>query len=213
MNYEEARKLKKGTPILIRTKAVSVDIAGDIVYETRARDQEYEVMYAKTGYQHADIQTQEQALEEDIPVRLFKKGDKVRSKKLRGRYYSPAAQRYADHILTVASDEVTDSRDGEVWVTYEDDNDECTWNVDPVYLELVTPVAETSPYYMVEKDVEFQVRMKVEDKDCLISAFRFKNIVEGYTQYYDMLPSMKQAREAAEAELNRLNEEYSNREK
>ena len=150
---------------------------------------------------------------EDTPMRLFKKGDKVRSKKLRGRYYSTTDQRYAGKILTVHSDEVTSSRDGEVWVTYEDDNDECTWNADPVYLELVTPVAETSPYYMVEKDIEFQVRMKVEDKDCLISTFRFKNIVEGYRQYYDMLPSMKQAREAAKAALDCLNDYYSNEEK
>ncbi len=157
MKYEEAIKLKKGTPILIRTKAVSVDIAGDIVYETRARDQEYEVMYAKTGYQYADIQTSDQALEEDIPARLFKKGDKVRSKKLRGRYYSSAAQRYADRILTVESDEIIDLRDGEVWVTYEDDNDECTWNVDPVYLELVTPVEET-PEYNAPKYTVHEVR-------------------------------------------------------
>lgn len=213
MNYEEARKLKKGTPILIRTKAVSVDVAGDIVYETRARDQEYEVMYAKTGYQYADIQTSEQALDADIPARLFKKGDKVRSKKLRGRYYSTTDQRYAGKILTVHSDEVTDSRDGEVWVTYEDDNDECTWNADPVYLELVTPVEDTAPYYVVENDIEFQVRMSINDDTCLISVFRFKNITEGYKQYYDMLPSMKQAREAAEAERDRLNKEYSNREK
>lgn len=200
MNYEEARKLKKGTPILIRTKAVSVDVAGDIVYETRARDQEYEVMYTKTGYQYADIQTSEQALDADFPERLFKKGDKVRSKKLRGRYYSSAAQRYADCILTVESDEITSSRDGEIWVTTEDDD---TWNTDPVYLELVTPVEET-PEYNARKYTVHEVRsgpgkidfFAIRKGDITVAAFFCDN---------DKSLSEDEARVEAEYECDRLN--------
>ena len=83
MKYEEARNLKKGTPILIRSKVVSVDIAGDIVYETRARDQEYEVMYAKTGYQYVDTIPSEKSKYD--PCRKFKKGDRVRIVEYKGR--------------------------------------------------------------------------------------------------------------------------------
>lgn len=140
MKYEEAIKLKPGTPILIRSKVVSVDVTGDIVYETRAHDQEYEVMNARTDCRYVDIQTSDQKLDANIPTRLFKEGDKVKSKKLRGRYYSSADQRYAGRLLTVESDEITDSRNGEVWVSIEDDTGEASWNTDPVYLELVTPV-------------------------------------------------------------------------
>lgn len=140
MKYEEAIKLQPGAPIFIRSKVVSVAVTGDIVYEARANDQEYEVMHARTDCRYVDIQTPDQAPDTDVPARLFKKGDKVRSKKLRGRYYSSADQRHAGRLLTVESDEITDSRNGEVWVAYEDDNDVCTWNSDPVYLELVTPV-------------------------------------------------------------------------
>ena len=195
MNYEEARKLKKGTPILIRTKAVSVDVAGDIVYETRARDQEYEVMYAKTGYQYADIQTSEQALDADFPERLFKKGDKVRSKKLRGRYYSTADQQHADCILTVVSDEITDSRDGEIWVETEGSN----WNTDPVYLELVTPVEETGAYTVHEVrngsgKIDF---FAIRKEGITVAAFFCDN---------DKAFSEDEAREMAEGECNLLND-------
>lgn len=203
MNYEEARKLKKGTPILIRTKAVSVDVAGDIVYETRARDQEYEVMYAKTGYQYADIQASEQALDADIPARLFKKGDKVRSKKLRGRYFSMADQRYAGSILTVASDEITSSRGGEVWVSAEDDTEEATWNTDPVYLELVTPVEEADEYN-ARKYIVHEVRggpgkidfFAIRKGDITVAAFFCDN---------DKSLSEDEARVEAEYECDRLN--------
>lgn len=140
---------------------------------------------------------------EDTPVRLFKKGDKVRSKKLRGRYYSSAAQRYAGSILTVHSDEIISSRDGEVWVTFENDTDECSWNTDPVYLELVTPVEET-PEYNARKYTVHEVRsgpgkidfFAIRKGDITVAAFFCDN---------DKSLSEDEARVEAEYECDRLN--------
>lgn len=73
MKYEEAIKLKPGTPIVIRSKVVSVDATGDIVYETRAHNQEYEVMYAKTDHRYVDIQVPEQKLDMPAPTGIINK--------------------------------------------------------------------------------------------------------------------------------------------
>lgn len=151
------------------------------------------------------------------PYRKFKKGDIVRLKEWNGRcpeMYSGTNSwfnhppRCKNGNLEVREDE----KDSKVEIGIIGVN--CAHAAAaPCFLELVTPVEEMEPYYIEEKDIEFQVRMKYEDKDCLISVFRFKNIVEGYKQYYDMLPSMKQAREAAEAECERLNKDYNNKQK
>lgn len=132
---------------------------------------------------------------EDTPVRLFKKGDKVRSKKLRGRYYSLAAQRYADCILTVSFDEITSSRDGEVWVETDDGG---TWNVDPVYLELVTPAEEAKTYNVHEVrnssgKIDF---FAIRKGDITVAAFFCDN---------DKALSEDEARVEAEYECDRLN--------
>ena len=132
---------------------------------------------------------------EDTPVRLFKKGDKVRSKKLRGRYYSTADQQHADCILTVVSDEITDSRDGEIWVETEGSN----WNTDPVYLELVTPVEETGAYTVHEVrngsgKIDF---FAIRKEGITVAAFFCDN---------DKAFSEDEAREMAEGECNLLND-------
>lgn len=131
--------------------------------------------------------------------RKFKKGDVVRVVKCGGRLPTCHAPVTLGNTYTVSSDEHDYGR-----ILLDSPNGAVEW----CYLELVTPVEDTLPYYIVEKDIEFQVRMRIKNEDCLISTFRFKNSVEGYKRYYGMLPSMKQAREAAEAECDRLNSEY-----
>lgn len=140
--------------------------------------------------------------------RLFKKRDIVRVVERDGRLPSSVGLIEPGHIYTVYADE----DDGEVILDIglgTEGGEAVEW----YYLELITPVEDNLPYYIEEKDIEFQVRMRVEDEDCLISTFRFKNIVEAYRRYSTMLPSMKQAREAAEAECERLNEEYRKEQK
>lgn len=132
------------------------------------------------------------------PCRLFNKGDIVRVHDWNGRKTLRDG-----HVGFVAENEKSN---GEVELSIDGWRNGVFYHA--CHLELVTPVEELEPYYIEEKDIEFQVRMKYEDKDCLISVFRFKNIVEGYKQYYDMLPTMKQASEAAESECKRRNDEY-----
>lgn len=139
------------------------------------------------------------------PARLFKKGDKVRPVKRRGRYYSSADEKYADLILTVKSDEVTDSSQSEIWVEGETEDDKVCWNTDPVYLELVTPVEELVPFYVDyiteddDDDLDDNPRwcVKYRKYDDIVSVF-YRNGFEH--------PEKTQA--AAEAECKRLNEEH-----
>ena len=115
------------------------------------------------------------------PYRKFKKGDIVRLKEWNGRcpeMYSGTNSwfnhppRCKNGNLEVREDE----KDSKVEIGIIGVN--CAHAAAaPCFLELVTPVEEMEPYYIEEKDIEFQVRMKYEDKDCLISVFRFKNIV------------------------------------
>lgn len=151
------------------------------------------------------------------PTRPFKEGDIVKTVERWGRKVPDAVDIYGY--------EVPGGPENKEWVVQEAETSGMVEVLCKIggefyrhklpffHLELITPVEELEPYYIVENDIEFQVRMRYEDKDCLISVFRFKNIVEGYKQYYDMLPTMKQAREAAEAECKRLNEEYRKEQK
>ena len=124
------------------------------------------------------------------PTRLFRKGDKVRTVKRRGRYYSSADEKYADLILTVHSDEVTDSRQSEIWVEVETEDDETCWNTDPVYLELVTPVEEIEPYKLIDSPNTYNI---VRDSAMVMTIHK---------------KSHPNAKAAAEAERDRLNAEY-----
>lgn len=139
--------------------------------------------------------------DESMPFhRLFKEGDMVRYRERDGRKIF----RLQDGAIYEVKRDESAFGTVEVWL-YEHER----FEVYPYSIfELAIPVEELEPYYIEEKDIEFQVRMKYEDKDCLISVFRFKNIVEGYKQYYNMLPTMKQAREAAESDCKRRNDEY-----
>lgn len=192
---EQIKNLKPGDLIIIHGAFWSSTEQGDIsvtcpmTYETKLV-QDCKYIHPTCCYLPSEAPKYD-------PKRLFKKGDKVRIIEWNGRDIARVGQ-----IGYVVADEynskvelVIDGRKKDVYY--------------PVcHLELVTPVEELPPYYVTETDIEFQVRMKVEEDDCLISAFRFKNIVEGYKKYHAMLPEIKQARERAEAECERLNAEW-----
>lgn len=205
LTEDQINNLKPGDPVIVHGNFWDSTEQGDIIvtcpmtYEAKlVQDQKY--------VNHTCCYLPEENLKYDSK-RLFKKGDIVRVVERDGRRPLNHKSVTIGHTYTVKVDE----DDGTVILGKTDDGygEFVEW----YYLELITPVEDTLPYYIVEKDIEFQVRMKVEDKDCLISAFRFKNIVETYRRYSNMLPSMKQAREAAEAECDRLNEEYRKEQK
>lgn len=204
LTEEQIKNLKTGDPIIIHGAFWDSTERGDIIVTCSTMHAAEVVQDCK--YIHPTCcYLPEKNPKYDL-TRKFKKGDIVRVVERGGRRPTSYKPIVPGHTYTVYADEDY----GEVIL----DIGLGTEGGEPVewyYLELVTPIEDTLPYYIVEKDIEFQVRMKVEDKDCLISTFRFKNIVETYRRYSNMLPSMKQAREAAEAELNRLNEDYNNK--
>jgi len=117
------------------------------------------------------------------PCRPFKKGDKVR--------YEPKLGRYEPHITngsicTVLSDE----RNGRVQIEYCDDESVYSATIPFFFLELVTPVEELEPYELVETTDYWSVEKENEEL-CLFWKKHHPN-----------------AKEAAEAECDRLNAEW-----
>lgn len=205
---EQIKNLKPGDPIFIQATFDHSDSFGDIWFAVPSAGIPGRTNFISPSRVHLTTSSQLPSTDRQSkydPMRLFKKGDKVRVVERDGRHYDTM---FDGKIWTVAKDEHSYStlpRDVQVHDGYADN---LHYTVPFYHLELVTPVEDTLPYYIVEKDIEFQVRMRIKNEDCLISTFRFKNSVEGYKRYYGMLPSMKQAREAAEAECDRLNSEY-----
>lgn len=206
LTEEQIKNLKPGDPVIIHGTFWDNSTQGDIIV-TCPTMYAGEVVQDRKYIHPTCCYLPSGDLKHD-PCRKFKKGDIVRVVEKAGRLPAFLKAIVPGNIYKVNSNE--DKNYQEVLLdTGIAGGELINW----YYLELITPIDGTLPYYMVEKDIEFQIRMRAEGEDCLISTFRFKNIVEGYKRYYDMLPSMRQAREAAEAELNRLNEEYSDREK
>lgn len=199
LTQEQIKNLKPGDPLIIHGTFLEVLKDGDICIKSSMtlRDR---VVNDDRKCAHPSVVSIVKPKHD--PCRLFKAGDEVEYRPkdgranpnlLVGRRYKVSVDEPCDSgIVQVECDGL---RHIDTFVAYNN-------------LELVTPVEELNPYYIEENDIEFQVRMKYEDSDCLISVFRFKNIVEGYKQYHDMLPTMTQARECAEAECARLNAEY-----
>lgn len=123
------------------------------------------------------------------PNRKFRSGDKVRSKQVNGRWYSGSDKEHAGQLLTVKEDEGTEDTASVVYVA---PNDKTNWMTDPAYLELVTPVEELEPYYVKEIIETVQIR---------------RDGCGSFVASYDK-ESHPNAKAAAEAECDRLNEEY-----
>lgn len=124
------------------------------------------------------------------PCRLFRKGDKVRVVENKGR-----KQACFGSLATVKQDEDEDK----VLITIDGSG---IWWVDAAYLELVTPVEEQEPYHINEIfdiDDGNLIGYEVAHSDTRESIF-----YGGETH----IRSIEKAKEAAEAERDRLNAEY-----
>ena len=212
LTKEQIKNLNPGDPVIIHGTFSHIYSDGDICVKSAATC-DSSVDYMDIKYAHPS--TVSIVNPKYDTCRLFKKGDKVRAIEWNGRKpYAHLDDPYRDCPLKMVEGKIFIVRSEGLACTFVTTEDRLAdYDIPTCHLELVTPVEELEPYYIEEKDIEFQVRMKYEDKDCLISVFRFKNIVEGYKQYYDMLPSMKQAGEAAAAECERLNKDYNNKQK
>jgi hypothetical protein len=119
------------------------------------------------------------------PCRLLRKGDKVQVKRRDGRCNGKDGEYLREAFCTVVEDE---TRNELVRVLHN-----CTeYRLDPAYLELIDPVEELEPYFVAYDDKFYHVHKKGEDAALAV--------------YYET--KHPHAKEAAEAERDRLNAEY-----
>lgn len=125
------------------------------------------------------------------PCRKFRKGDKVRVVERNGRYQPniPVDELWSG-LCTVAEDE--DFCNNLVKVRSEDGREKLShwW-----YLELVTPVEELEPYYVVENPTAWGVYIKKEKMGEVLAS--------GYSKQFHPDPETE-----ARAECARLNAEH-----
>lgn len=121
------------------------------------------------------------------PCRLFKKGDRVRLVERYGRKPDDGAP-----INVICDVEEDEYEDGTVTITYCYDHKAELFRVTALYLELVTPVEELEPYYVRE----FRETVQILRRDCGIEVASYDKEEHPH------------AKEAAEAERDRLNAEY-----
>ena len=123
------------------------------------------------------------------PYRRFKKGDIVEPKQVKGRVYSNDSKHLIGKKCIVFRDE---EEPGYVVISYAGKN----YSINAAYLELVTPVEELEPYSVVDAHTHWDVA----DKN-----------MKTVATYSKMCHP--HAKEAAEAERDRLNEEYRKEQK
>lgn len=118
------------------------------------------------------------------PCRLFRKGDVVEPKQVKGRVYSKDSKHLIGKKCIVFRDE---EEPGWVVILHEGKN----YSINAAYLELVTPIEELEPYSVGESTDYFSV----DDREGEELSIYWK----------DKHPN---AKEAAEAECSRLNAEH-----
>lgn len=142
------------------------------------------------------------------PNRKFRSGDKVRSKQVNGRWYSSSDKEYAGYLLTVMGEEGTEDADTVVYVA---PNDKTSWATDPAYLELVVPVEKLERFHVCQD----------EEMECFeVYKNEYTESAEDYDKEWKIarttyfygdnrgLRTLAEAKEAAEAECDRLNAEH-----
>lgn len=126
------------------------------------------------------------------PYRLFKKGDVVEPKQVKGRVYSKDSKYLIGKKCIVFRDE---EEPGYVVISYAGKN----YSINAAYLELITPVEELEPYSVVRPENYQCVRIMKEKR--IHSSIPFDEEECVYR-------TPEEAKAAAEAECARLNEEY-----
>lgn len=126
------------------------------------------------------------------PCRLFKKGDVVEPKQVKGRVYSKDSKHLISKKCIVFRDE---EEPGYVVISYAGKN----YSINAAYLELVTPVEELEPYTVDE--CGFAPTLYVRKNGKVYMTIPYK---EGSS----LFQTREEALAAAEAECARLNEEW-----
>lgn len=182
MTPEEAKQLKKGDKILVKAEVWSIHDDGDIQFGHLCKSLSG-ALHMVGDYVIPECVSLIPAKPKYDPCRLLRKGDRVQVKKRNGRCNGKNGEYLREAFCEVAEDEVPNER---VRVYHNSSE----YLLDPAYLELVTPVEELEPYRVDHNQYGWHV-----EKDGEILA-----------TYND--ERHPHAKEAAEAERDRLNSEY-----
>lgn len=188
LTRERINNLKPGDPIVIHTTFDHVDSDGDVRFLTPNSCGDDSHAYINLEYVYLPGEPVEQPKPKYDPTRLFKKGDKVRVVTWNGRDIARMGQ-----IGRVVSDEYNSKVELAIdgWAS-------CVYY--PVcHLELVTPVEELEPYSVVRPENYQCVRIMKEKR--IHSSIPFDEEECVYR-------TLEEAKAAAEAECDRLNEEW-----
>lgn len=147
--------------------------------------------------------------------RPFKAGDiaqcvEVRNRKPNCGMGEVNVRLLREDIVTVITNEV-DRKNNTVGIAFSDGT---TAVIDPVYLELLIPVKELNPYYVVHTTSEnaFEVCRMVDGKPVTRLCYFYKEGThEGEESFCYAEMTEAEARKAAEDERDRLNEEWRKR--
>ena len=173
MTEDEIKGLTMGDKVYVRARVFYIDSKGmECLVQIYGADDKYWDRYVKAEDVYRALPGKAEGAVKDVACRLFREGDRVRYRERDGRKIF----RLQDGAIYEVKRDESAFGTVEVWLYKHERFEVYPYSI----FELAIPVEELEPYYIEEKDIEFQVRMKYKDKDCLISVFRFKNIVEGY---------------------------------
>ena len=144
LTQEQIKNLKKGDNLLVEAYFVEKDgynLKCSLIlpwfYESRAFSVSSDLLHLPSEHGTFSSRRSSAGAETEVPtpkhdlIRLFKKGDKVRVVKCKGRNYTGQT---TGEIGIVSRDESPGTASVEVEFADED-----MWDIDPAYLELVTP--------------------------------------------------------------------------
>lgn len=188
LTQEQIQNLKPGDPVFVRGKFKSVDDDGDFWIETGNCYRCYDPLCVSLPSEI--VNRQSSTVNKHDPTRLFKKGDKVRIVKYNGRKFDAAPPTFQlGKVYRVDEDEDTEH----CYVMLQSCD---LYYAHPVaFLELVTPVEEIEPYKLIDSPNTYNI---VRDSAMVMTIHK---------------KSHPNAKEAAEAECDRLNAEWRKEQK
>ena len=191
----QIKNLKKGDPLIIHGTFVEMTHLGNLCIKTYKLSSSGSVISTNMEYIHSSAVSlydpRYKAIYEPVyksmyePCRLFRKGDIVTPKLVNGRAFSDRLSALAGKKCIVGCNEVL------YYVIPIYHNGE-RYNIDPAYLELVTPVEELEPY-------------KVQDA---MNHDGWQIVRDGLPLALYDVQRHPDAKAAAEAECKRLNTEW-----
>lgn len=195
LTEEQIKNLKPGDPLIIHGTFKEIDNEGDIWVKRKFSDTYYWVDHTAVSLP-SEHGTSVPTPKYD-PTRLFRKGDKVRIRKVNGNLPKCRYNGVTVEDGTIGEINSSDERNC-YWVKF---NRTTSWCFDCAYFELVTPVEELEPFTVVHKQAlqHFQINH---------GKLNYMTFPYGLHKSNGWYHTITTAKAAAEAECKRLNEEW-----